>query len=192
MAGIKIPHQHHCGAFEQGPAQCTPVFVNQQVRLWLYWSASYQHAKSVFLMYFQVAEIAAWYLAVQWPQLVGTSRSSAPGSAETPARGAWKRLTCCPARRCPSTVWMYSDSVLCVGRMERLFLSTGGCQFRGAGEGVVDDLLVFCWIQPQQRFYYDSFSHTRCQSVWLYLCIIFICTRTRTDFVAGVMHCQGS
>lgn len=49
---------------------------------------------------------------------------------ETPVKAAWRRLTCYPARHCLSTVWIYLDNVLCVGLMERLFLSTDKSQFK--------------------------------------------------------------
>lgn len=123
----------------------------------------------------QVAGTAAWSLAAQWLRPEGTSPSSAPGWAETPVKAVWRRVTCCPARRCRSTAWTYSDSVLSVGLTERLFLSTDRSQFR--------ELLVH-----RTRCLFCSFvvccEHTGSHgyrmfksvlvTLWLYLCIFLL------------------
>lgn len=60
----------------------------------------------------------------------GTAPSAAPGSAETPAKAAWRPLTCCPARPCRSTAWTSSDSVWSAALTERPFLSTDVSRFK--------------------------------------------------------------
>ena len=104
-----------------------------------------------------MAGTTAWYLAVRWPPLEGTSPWSTPGSAETPVKAVWRRLTCCPARRCPSTVWMYSDNVLSVGLTERLFLSTDRSRFKRV-VSVQDRICLF----PVRTCFIVSFEHTVC------------------------------
>lgn len=102
------------------------------------------------LFAFQGAETTAWCHTAPWPQLEGTSLSSVPGSAETPARAAWRPLTCCPARRCPSIVWMCSASILSAGLTERLFLSTDRSQckkkFKKKTVSVHKKWIKTCWI----------------------------------------------